>query len=46
MNIKVITNNVNIYHIQDNQYHIDNRHNNTEGIFEQSGSKLNRMKPI
>jgi len=37
--MKVIINNINIYHIHDNRYHIDNRHNCNGNIFNPSNPK-------
>jgi hypothetical protein len=37
--MKVIINNINIYHVHDNSYHIDNRHNSSGNIFKPSDSK-------
>jgi len=31
--MEVIINNINIYHINDNRYHINNRHNSSGNIF-------------
>lgn len=37
--MKVIINNINIYHIHDNRYDIDNRHNSCGNIFKSSNPK-------
>ena len=37
--MKVIINNINIYHIHDNRYHIDNRHNSSGNIFKPTSPK-------
>ena len=37
--MKVIINNINIYHIHDNRYLIDNRHNSSGNIFKSSNPK-------